>query len=153
MTIVRPRTTASGGTAALALRVLALFLGVFFLAQGLNKLAWLLDTAQLTNRFPNWLREAPAGVRWYIEMIAIPGAPLFARLVPLAELSTGLALIAGFWPRLFAALSAVMVLNFHFALSAFYTWESLRDGALLPVVGGLLAIAIGGRGLPWSVRP
>ena len=153
MTTVRPRPTASGGTAVLALRLLSVFLGVFFLAQGLNKLAWLFDTTQLSNRFPNWLRDAAPSVRWYIEMIAIPGAPLFARVVPLAELSVGLALIVGFWPRLFAVLAAVMVLNFHFALSAFYTWESLRDGALLPVVGGLVAIAIGGRGMPWSLRP
>jgi uncharacterized membrane protein YphA (DoxX/SURF4 family) len=154
MTTFRPRTTARGGSnSAPALRLLALFLGIFFLAQGLNKLGWFVDTTQLSNRFPNWLRDAAPGVRWYIETIAIPGAPLFARLVPLAELSTGVALVIGFWPRLFAAAAGVMVLNFHFALGAFYTGESLRDGALLPVVGGLLAIAIGGSRLPWSVRP
>jgi uncharacterized membrane protein YphA (DoxX/SURF4 family) len=137
----------------MALRLLALFLGVFFLAQGLNKLPWLLDSALLSDRFAIWERDAPSSVRWYIDTIARPGAPLFARLVPLAELSTGVALIVGFWPRLFAALACVMVLNFHFALGSFFEWEALRDGALLPVVGGLLAIAVGGMRLPYSVKP
>jgi uncharacterized membrane protein YphA (DoxX/SURF4 family) len=136
----------------LALRILALLLGVFFLAQGLNKLAWLLDSGILAARLQNWTQGAPASVRWYIETV-LPGVPLFARLVPLAELSVGVALLVGFWPRLAAGLACVMVLNFHFALGSFFQWEALRDGALLPVVGGLLAIAIGGTRLPYSVKP
>jgi uncharacterized membrane protein YphA (DoxX/SURF4 family) len=155
MTIVKPRTTGSGkaSPAVLALRFLAAMLGVFFLAQGLNKLPWLLDSALLSDRFVNWERDAPPSVRWYIDTIARPGAPLFARLIPLAELATAFSLMLGFWPRLSAALACVMVLNFHFALGSFYQWEALRDGALLPVVGGLLAIAAGGARLPYSVRP
>ena len=154
MTTVRPRpTTSVGGGAALGLRVMALLLGVFFLAQGLNKLPWLLDSALLSDRFATWERDAPPSVRWYIDTIARPGAPLFARLVPLAELASGAALVIGFWPRLVAALACVMVLNFHFALGTFFEREALRDPALLPVVGGLLALAINSARLPWSVKP
>jgi hypothetical protein len=47
----------------------------------------------------------------------------------------------------------VMVLNFHFALGSFFDWGALRDAALLPVVGGLLALAISSARLPWSVKP
>jgi uncharacterized membrane protein YphA (DoxX/SURF4 family) len=153
MATVKARSSGSGtGPALLAIRILALLLGVFFLAQGLNKLAWLLDGSILAERLQNWMRDAPPSVRWYLETV-LPGAPLFARLVPLAELGAGMALMVGFWPRLAAGLACVMVLNFHFALGSFFQWEALRDGALLPVVGGLLAIAIGGTRLPWSVRP
>ena len=149
----RPTSSRAGAPAA-ALRALALLLGVFFLFQGLNKLSWLLDSAIFAERMQTWLRNAPApAVRWYIETIAIPGVPLFARLVPLAELTAGAALIVGFWPRIIAALAFAMVLNFHFALGSFYSLEFLRDGAGLPVLGGLLAIVIGGARLPWSVRP
>ena len=155
MTTVKARTASSGtGAALLSLRVLALLLGVFFLFQGLNKLPWLADSSILAERLENWERNATApSVRAYLETFARPGVPLFARVIPLAELSTALSLILGFWPRLFAPLAFVMVCNFHFALGDFYTIEFLRDGAGLPVLGGLLAIVIGGARLPWSVRP
>lgn len=149
----RPGVSMGPGGALPALRLMALLLGVFFLAQGLNKLPWLLDSTLLSDRFANWERDAPPSVRWYIDTIARPGAPLFARVVPLAEMTAGLSLIVGFWTRIFAALACVMVLNFHFALGTFVRLEGLRDAALLPVVGALLALAVGGRRLPWSVKP
>jgi uncharacterized membrane protein YphA (DoxX/SURF4 family) len=136
----------------MALRALALLLGVFFLFQGLNKLPWLLDSSILAERLQNWSRNAEPSQRWYIETIAAPGVPLFARLVPLAELSTGVALIVGFWPRLAAALALAMVANFHFALGSYFSRDFLIDGAGLPVIGGLLALAIGGGRLPYSVK-
>jgi len=83
--------------------------------------------------------------------VVAPGVPLFARLVPLAELSTGVALILGFWTQLVAALAFLMVANFHFARGFFYEWEFLMDGAGLPVLGGLLVLALGGLRLPFSV--
>ena len=71
----------------------------------------------------------------------------------MAELCTGVAFILGFWPRLAAALALAMVANFHFALGSYFSWEFLIDGAGLPVMGGLLALAISGARLPWSLRP
>ena len=153
MTTIRPRTFASAGPATLALRILALLLGVFFLFQGVSKLPWFFDSSILAGRLQDWLGKAPVeSVRWYIETIARPGVPLFARFVPLAELSTGVALVLGFWPRLFAALALAMVANFHFALGSYFSSEFLIDGAGLPVMGGLLALLVGGGRLPWSVR-
>ena len=153
MTIVRARANTSGGSALVALRTLALLLGVFFVFHGIDKLPWLLDSGILVERLQNWSGNAVPSQRWYIETIAAPGVPLFARLVPLAELSTGAALILGFWPRLVAALALAMVANFHFALGSYFSWEFFIDGAGLPVMGGLLALAISGARLPWSLRP
>jgi uncharacterized membrane protein YphA (DoxX/SURF4 family) len=154
MTTVRARTSSSPGQAATALRVLAVLLGVFFVFQGLNKLPWLLDSGILAERLQGWMRNAPAPtVRWYIETIAMPGVPLFARLVPLAELSTGISLIVGFWTRVVAMLALVMVANFHLALGSYFSVEFMRDGAGPPVMGALLALAIGGVRLPWSLKP
>ena len=121
---------------------------------GSDKLAWLSDSGILAERLQGWLRErshrACAGIS---RPLATPGVPLFARLVPLAELSTGVALIVGFWTRLAAALAFVMVLNFHFATGEmFHSGEFLTDGAGSPVLGGLLALAIGGTQLPFSGR-
>jgi uncharacterized membrane protein YphA (DoxX/SURF4 family) len=140
-----------GNAPSLGLRLLAVMLGVFFLFMGLNKLAWLGDSNILADKFQIFLKGAPPATRWYIETIAIPAAPLFARLVPLAELSAAAALLLGFWTRLAAALALVMVLNFHLATGEIFTRGFLLDGAGPPVVGALLALAIGGRNLPLSV--
>jgi uncharacterized membrane protein YphA (DoxX/SURF4 family) len=139
----------SGG--ALALRVLGFALGLFFLFNGLNKVSWLFDSGILSDRFDEWLQNAPPAVRWYIETLAAPGVPLFARVVPLAELSTGAALILGFWTRLAAFLALMMVTNFNFARGMFHSGEILTDGVGFPVLGGLLALAIAGSRLPFSV--
>jgi len=147
----RPSGTGGSAAAALGLRVLAVMLGVFFLSMGLNKLAWLTDSGILAQKFQTSLKGAAPATRWYIETIAMPGVPLFARAVPIAEVATAVALILGFWTRLAAALAFLMVLNFHVATGEMFSREFLLDGAGPPVLGALLALAIGGGKLPWTV--
>jgi uncharacterized membrane protein YphA (DoxX/SURF4 family) len=150
-TQARPRGAVAVPAGALGLRVLAIMLGVFFLGMCSSKLAWFLDSSILLNKFQTiFLPKAPPIVRWYLETVCIPGAPLFARLVPLGELAAGLALIAGFWTRMAAIVALLMVLNFHFATSAFWSIDFLRDGTGLPVLGGLLALAVNSARLPFS---
>jgi uncharacterized membrane protein YphA (DoxX/SURF4 family) len=151
-TQVRARGAAVASPGALGLRVLAVLLGVFFIGMCSSKIAWLTNSSILQQKFETiFLPKAPPIVRWYLETVCIPGAPLFARLVPLGELAAGLALIFGFWTRMAAIAAFLMVLNFHFATSAFWSIDFLRDGTGLPVLGGLLAIAISGARLPFSV--
>ena len=146
---VAHKTTASPYTTAL--RVLGLAIGLFFLFNGLDKRAWFLDSSILSERLDGWLQNAAPSVRWYIETLAAPGIPLFARLVPLAELLAGAALIVGFWTRLAAFLALMMVANFNFARGMFHSGEFLTDGVGFPVVGGLLALTIAGARLPFSL--
>jgi len=142
--------SAGGRRGAYGLRALAVVLGVFFIFNGVDKLAWFADSGILAQRLEEWRQGAEPSTRWYIETVAVPGVPLFARLVPLAELSTGVALILGFWTQMVAVLAFLMVVNFHLARGFFYEWAFLMDGAGLPVLGGLLALAIGGTRLPFS---
>jgi len=152
-TQARTRGAAVAATGSFGLRLLAIAIGVFFLGMFSSKLAWFADSNILLLKFQNiFLPKAPPIVRWYLETVCIPGTPLFARLVPLGELAAGLALIFGFWPRMVAVAALLTVLNFHFATSAFWSIDFLRDGTGLPLLGGLLAIAISGRRLPFSVR-
>ena len=128
----------------LALRGLAICIGVFFVAMGMNKLAWMIEPALLGERFGAWLPSAEPYARWYLETVAIPGVSLFARLVPIAEIGTGAALIVGIRVRLVAGAAMFMVLNFHAATGAFSSWSFLRDGTGLPVLGSLLALTLAG---------
>lgn len=151
MATAAQRGKPAGGAYAFALRVVAFMLGLFFIFNGIDKLSWFTDSGILAARLDGWRANAAPSTRWYIETVAMPGLPLFARLVPLAELSTGAALVVGFWTRLAAVLALLMVANFHVARGFIYDSEFLIDGTGFPVLGGLVALAIGGSRLPLSV--
>ena len=138
-------------SAAGGLRVLSVVLGTFLVFMGIDKISWLTDDTLLAGRFREWLEMAPAPSRWYLENVAIPGTPVFARLVPLAEMTAGAALVCGVKVRLAAALALLMVANFHFASDLLFHYSYLTNPYGLPVMGGLLALAIGGTGLPLTL--
>jgi len=144
-------TLTHAGSSTGGLRALSLMLGTFLVFMAIDKVAWLTDVGILTGLFREWLETAPPASRWYLETVAIPGAPVFARLVPLAELAAGTALICGFRVRLAAAMMLLMVLNFHFASDLLFHYSYLINAYGLPVLSGLVALVIGGARLPFSV--
>ena len=77
---------------------------------------------------------------------------VFARIVPLGEICSGLALLLGIWTPLFAFIAFFMALNFQIASGAVFRFSLLTSGYGLPVLGSTLGLAIGGVRLPWSVR-
>ena len=117
---------------------------------GLDKIEWLMDGGFLARRLQEWRGMARPLARWYLDTVAIPGAPVFARVVVLAELSAGSALVLGIKVRLAATLAFLMVLNFHIASDLVFRYDYLINAYGLPVLGGLLALAVGGSKLPFS---
>lgn len=144
-------STNADSASACGLRLLSVFMGIFFLFMALDKIAWLADPGVLTTQLRGWHDAAPAPSQWYLERIAIPGAPVFARLVFAGEFAVGIALIAGIRVRLAAVVGLIMVLNFHFAMGVLLKYSYLWNGYGPPVLGSLLALAIGGARLPFSV--
>ena len=69
---------------------------------------------------------------------------MFARLVPLGAMLSGLALALGFWTRIAAAISLVVVLSLQLGAGSMLRYTYLMDASGLPLVGGLLALMIGG---------
>ena len=139
------------GSPAGALRILSVALGVFLIFMALDKIEWLSDSTMLTRRLQEWRGMVRPLARWYLDTVAIPGAPVFARVVVLAELASGTALILGVKVRLAAALAFLMVLNFHLASDLVFRYSYLINAYGLPILGGLLALAVGGTRLPFSV--
>ncbi len=139
-----PGQKVTGGRAQIvALLLLRVFLGVFMFFFGLDKASWLLDATPLVTQLASWLPDAPPASRWYLERI-IPGAPVFARLIPLGTMLSGLALALGFWTRIAAAISLVLVLSLQLGAASMFRYAYLMDASGLPLVGGLLALVIGG---------
>jgi uncharacterized membrane protein YphA (DoxX/SURF4 family) len=137
---------------ATALTLLRLCLGVFFVFEGIGKASWLLDSSQLAGQLSQMLARTTPINRWYVETICLPGVALFARLVPLGEFATGIAFLSGVYVRPAAILAFFMVMNFHFANGILFRYQFLTNGYALPVLGGLLALALGGNALPWRLR-
>jgi uncharacterized membrane protein YphA (DoxX/SURF4 family) len=136
------------------LAVLRVFLGVFFIFMGLAKYQWFFDSSILAGQLNGWLEAAAPGSvsRWYLERLAVPGTAAFARLVPLGELVSGVALVLGFWTPVFAFIAFLMVLNFAVASGVIFTYAYLTNGYGLPVLGSTLGLAIGGVRTKWSIR-
>jgi uncharacterized membrane protein YphA (DoxX/SURF4 family) len=137
---------------ATGLTALRLFLGVFFLFEGLGKLGWFLHSDSLARQLAEWSQQANSWNGPYIREVLIPGKEIFARLAVIGELGTGVGFLLGIFTRPIAALALLAVLNFHFASGALFKASFLTSGGGLPVLGGLLAIAIGAGRLPWSLR-
>jgi uncharacterized membrane protein YphA (DoxX/SURF4 family) len=137
---------------ARGLTALRLFLGVFFLFQGIAKIGWLTDPSPLTTQLTGFLESANQWNRAYLETVCLPGAAVFARLVLFGELATGMSFILGAYARYAAIAACLMVLNFHVASGVIFEYSYLTNGYGLPVLGGLIALALGGAALPLSLR-
>jgi uncharacterized membrane protein YphA (DoxX/SURF4 family) len=137
---------------AWGLIALRLCLGVFFLFEAIGKLGWFASSAVLRGLLAEWVETVPALSRAYINAVCLPGVEIFARLVPIGEFAVAVALLLGVYTRLAAVLALLMVLNFHFASGVIFQYSYLTTGYGLPVLGGLLALAIGGSSLPLSVK-
>jgi uncharacterized membrane protein YphA (DoxX/SURF4 family) len=140
-----------GKRQAYGLVVLRLCLGVFFLFEAIGKIGWFASSAVLANRLTEWLQSAGPLNRSYLQLL-LPGVEVFARLVPLGEFAVAMAFLLGGYTRLAAAVAVVMVLNFHYASGVMFQYSYLTNGYGLPVLGGLLALAIGGGALPLSLK-
>jgi len=135
------------------LAILRVCIGIFFLFEGIGKIRWLTDPSLLAAQLRGWAQAVPAA-SWshaYLERVALPYASTFARLVPLGEITSGVALVAGFWTPLFALLAFFMALTFQFASGALFKYAFFTSGYGLPVLGSTLALAFGGVRLPWSI--
>ena len=128
------------------LTVLRICIGIFFIFEGIGKLSWFNDTSLLAEQLRNWSQAVSASSlsHLYLVRIAIPGVRIFARLVPLGEIVSGVALVVGFWTPLFAFVAFFMALNFQFASGALFKYSFLTSGYGLPVLGSTLALALTG---------
>ena len=136
------------------LAIVRIFIGIFFIFEGLGKIRWFLDASILNEQFAGWTQNAAPGsiAHWYLERVAVPWVTVFARAVPLGEICSGLALVLGIWTPLFAFIAFFMALNFQIASGAVFKYSFLTSGYGFPVLGSTLGLTIGGVRLPWSLR-
>jgi uncharacterized membrane protein YphA (DoxX/SURF4 family) len=136
---------------AVGLVVVRISAGIFIFFCGLERASWVLDSTPLATLLSFWLADALPVSRWYLERL-MPGVPVFARLLPVGAMLGGSALVLGFWTRMAAAVSLLMVLSFQVAAGSIFRYTYLGEVNGLPLAGALLGLVIGGGKLPLSVR-
>ena len=129
---------------ATGLTILRVCLGVFLPVRGHRQFCWFGNSSLLAGQLAGWLQTSGAAAlnRDYLERFAIPYVAILARLVPLGEIASGLALIVGFWTPVFAFVAFVMAVNFNFASGAMLKYSFLTSGYGLPVLGSDAGIDI-----------
>ena len=131
---------------ATGVTILRVCIGTFFIFEGIGKIRWLTNPSLLAAQLTSWSQAAPPGSlsHAYLERMAIPYVRIFARLVPLGEIVSGIAMVTGFWTPLFAFVAFFMALNFQFASGALFKYSFLTSGYGLPVLGSTLALTLAG---------
>jgi uncharacterized membrane protein YphA (DoxX/SURF4 family) len=124
------------------LTIVRVAIGIFFLCEAFNKRHWIGDPTILARIFARWLVDAGPVSHWYLEHIAVPGARLFAVLVPIGELSVGLGLVAGVGLPWIALLACFMTLNYNVASGALFRQTVLTNGNVIPILGTTLGLAV-----------
>jgi len=135
----------------IGLLIVRLGLGIFFFFEGWDKLPWMTHPELLTTILERWAAAGTPSARWYIDSVLIPGVAVFARVVFIAEVGAGIALFFGFWTRPVAILTFLMVLNIHFVHSTLFQYGFLSKGDGLPILCGLLAVAVAWKGIPFNM--
>ena len=94
---------------------LRIVLGLFFLAQGLNKLDWYTSSEFLHTSLDRYSQNPPAITSWYQGHVAYPGIELWSRMLPTGEMLIGIALALGFLTQPTLIIALMLVLNYHLA--------------------------------------
>jgi uncharacterized membrane protein YphA (DoxX/SURF4 family) len=137
---------------ATGLAALRVCLGLFTLTEACEKWRWLLNAEDLSTKLSAWSSNANHWSAWYLQHVALPYVSIWARVVLLGEVVMGLALLFGVFTRPLAMLGVLFLLNFYVASGLIFHVDFLTSGLGLPLLGGMLALAIGAGRLPWSLR-
>lgn len=135
------------------LLALRLFVGLFWLENGLNKISagWLSEN-KLKPRLvqKNLLAHGIRGA--YLDNFAVPASRGLGILVAVGELAVGIALLTGFWMRLAAWGAIFLVLNIKFAFGDLITLKILSSPSFFPLLLGTLAAAYIDTGKQWTIK-
>jgi thiosulfate dehydrogenase (quinone) large subunit len=139
-----PGEILQGILARAALALLRVYLGAVFLIAALPKLHEDF-TPGLTAFIQGRAMEQSHGFyREFLQVVVLPNAQLFARLVTWGELLVGILLLLGLMTRLAGALALLLTANYMLAKGA-WPWTPSSNDAAFAIVSLALMIGAAGR--------
>ncbi len=117
---------------------LRIVIGLFFLAQGLNKLEWYTSSEFLRTSLDRYSLNAPPATFWYQKHVAYPGIEAWSRMIPTGEMLIGVALVLGLLTRATLISALALVVNFHLANGSLFSFSFFSNPYALVVLSCLL---------------
>ncbi len=100
---------------------LRIAIGIFFLAQGLNKLEWYSSSEFLRTSLDRYSQNPSPAAGWYQKHVAYPGIEAWSRMIPTGEMLLGVVLVLGLLTRTALAGAIALVLNYHLTNGSVFT--------------------------------
>ncbi|MCX6137801.1 MAG: DoxX family protein [Ignavibacteriales bacterium] len=114
--------------------------GIFFLAQGLNKLEWLNSSEFLKTNLERYAVNAPPVTQWYQLHVAQPGIEAWTRLIPTGEILIGVSLILGLLTKASLWSALALVVNYHITTGKVFSLQFFSDPYALLLAGSLILL-------------
>ncbi len=130
---------------------LRIVVGVFFIAQALNKLDWYPSSELLKTSLDRYALNANPFSAWYQHHVAYPGVEVWSRLIPTGEMLIGIALIVGLLTQATLIITIALVVNFHFATGNLFTTAFFSNPYALLLLSCLLFLAFNKAGDSFSL--
>lgn len=128
----------SSSTYAFWLAIFRIYAGAFWLMHGIPKFTQSASFMPPTGMMQNFLNGAVANTsgpyQWFLSYVVLPNASLFAELVRLGEVATGLLLFFGLFTRGGALIGILLALNYLSAkggLMHLSVWSGIDSAALV----------------------
>ena len=115
-------------------------IGLFFLAQGLNKLDWYSSSEFLRTSLDRYAQGPPALTSFYQRQVAYPGIEAWSRMIPTGELLIGVALILGFLTQPTLIITILLVLNYHLATGNLFSTQFFSNPYALVLLSSLVVL-------------
>jgi thiosulfate dehydrogenase [quinone] large subunit len=115
-------------------------IGLFFLAQGLNKLEWYSSSEFLRTSLDRYAQSPPALTSFYQKHLAYPGIEAWSRMIPTGEILIGVALILGLLIQPTLIIAVLLVLNFHIANGNLFSTQFFSNPYALVLLSSLVVL-------------
>jgi thiosulfate dehydrogenase [quinone] large subunit len=126
-------------------------IGLFFLAQGLNKLEWYSSSEFLRTSLDRYAQSPPALTSFYQKHVAYPGIEAWSRMIPTGEMLIGVALIVGLLTQPTLIIAVLLVLNFHLANGNLFSSQFLSNPYALVLLSSLVVLFFSKSGSAFAI--
>lgn len=126
-------------------------IGLFFLAQGLNKLDWYSTSEFLRTSLDRYAQSPPAFTSFYQKHVAYPGIEAWSRMIPTGEMLIGAALIVGLLTQPTLIIAILLVFNFHLANGNLFSTQFFSNPYALVLLSSLVTLFLSKSGSAYAI--
>ncbi|HTY10455.1 MAG TPA: DoxX family protein [Bacteroidota bacterium] len=130
---------------------LRIAIGVFFIAQGLNKLNWYTTSEFLRTSLDRYAQNPPPAALWYQQHVAYPGIEAWSRMIPTGEMLIGVALVLGLLTRAALIAAIALVVNYQLTSGTLFAFSFFANPYALVVLSCLFFLLASRAGSAFSI--